>query len=215
MITSALNLFSRGYKLVTPPLLCILALMTLVVSVWASDTRFFQTPSNAYGATNFYTIVPAVGDRVSVVRTIEVTTDLTAARVTIFTNGAPVYFPFAVASSNIQVSTTGTNGLAAGDNVLIATGNSANNTDFYYRVRLVTVGTTNLLYTPTISGTLAAGSALYRVGTNAFYYGMTNGATSPRNSFVAVGQRGQPMLIDVNAGAAGSITAAGEQIADK
>ncbi len=202
-------------KLVSTPALCVLGFLLLVVSVLASDTRFFQTPSNAYGATNFYTIVPAVGDRVAVVRTIEVTTDLAAARVTIFTNGAPVPFPYAVTSSNIQVEATGTNGLAAGDNVLIATGNSGSGSDYYYRVRLVTVSTTNLLYTPTISGTLAAGSVLYRVGTNAFYYGMTNGATSPRNSFVAVGQRGQPMLIDVNAGAAGSITAAGEQIGEK
>lgn len=187
-------------------------MLLALVRVWATDTKFFASPSNAYGATNFYTIVPAVGGKVAVVRTLEVTTDLTAARVTVYTNGNQVVFPYSVSSSNIQVEATGTNGLAAGDNVLIQVGNSASDSDYYYRVRIVTVSTTNLLYTPTISGTLAAGSKLWRLGTNTFFYGMTNGATSPRNSFIAVSQRGQPMVIDVNAGAAGSINATGEHI---
>lgn len=189
-----------------------LALTAVMVVQAATNTRFFAAPSNAYGATNFYVIVPAVGDRIPVVRSLEVTTDLTAARVGIFTNGARVDFPYAVASSNIQVSASGTNGLAAGDNVIIHAGNTPSDT--YYRVRLVTVSTTNLLYTPTISATLPAGSALYRVGTNTWLYGVTNGATSPRNSFIAVGERGKPLLIDVNAGAAGSINAIGEYISD-
>lgn len=186
----------------------VLSIVTVVKA--ANNTKFFAAPSNAYGATNFYVIVPAVGACIAVVRSLEVTTDLTAARVGIFTNGARVEIPYAVASSNIQVGSTGTNGLAAGDNILIHAGNTPN--DRYYRVRLVTVATTNLLYTPTISATIPAGSGLYRVSTNTWLYGVTNGATSPRNSFIAVGEKGAPLLIDVNASAAGSINAIGEYI---
>jgi len=187
-----------------------LVLFVVTVVQAATNTKFFAAPSNAYGATNFYVIVPAVGDRIAVVRSLEVTTDLTAARVGIFTNGARVEIPYAVASSNIQVGSTGTNGFTAGDNILIHAGNTPN--DRYYRVRLVTVATTNLLYTPTISATIPAGSGLYRVSTNTWLYGVTNGATSPRNSFIAVGEKGAPLLIDVNAGSAGSINAIGEYI---
>lgn len=177
------------------------------------DTRFFAAPTRLYGATNAYCIVPAVGDRVAVVRTLEVLTDLSGARVGVFTNGPQVSIPYDVTSSNIQVSASGTNGLAAGDNILLHIGNTPN--DRYERVRLVTVSTTNLLYTPTITGTITAGSYLYRVSTNTWFYGVTNGATSLRDSFVAVGQRGQPMLIDVNLSAAGSLNAVGEFRAEK
>lgn len=179
----------------------------VVAQAQFNDTKFFAAPTRAFGATNNYVIVPAVGDRVAVVRTLECVTDLTAARVGVFTNGARVDVPYDVTSSNIQVSASGTNGIAAGDNLLIHIGNTPN--DYYHRVRAVTISTTNILYTPTISQTITAGSALYRVGTNTFYYGMTNGLTSPRNSFVAVGQRGQPMLIDLNTGAAGALNAVG------
>lgn len=189
---------------------------SLALPAKAGDTRFFVAPSQAFGATNNYCIVPAVGDRVAVVRSLECTTDLTAARVTVFSNGPLARVVYDVGSSNIQVeagATGGTNGLAAGDNILIHAGN--NPTDWYARVRVVTVGTTNILYTPTLSATIPSGSYFYRVSTNHFFYGMTNGLTSPRNSFVAVSQRGQPMLIDLNTGSAGSLNAIGEYIAEK
>lgn len=196
-------------------LLAVVALLGVCLAAWATDTKFFAAGSRLYGATNAYVIVPASGDRVALVRTLEAVSDLTASRIAVFTNGPVVVLPLAVSSSNIQVEATGTNGLAAGDNILIQTGNSASDSDLYDRVRVVTVTTTNILYTPTISRTLPAGSFLYRVGTNIFYTGITNGATSPRNSFIAVGQRGQPMLIDMNIGAAGSLNAAGEYIQEK
>lgn len=203
---------SGGAKALAEALFIVVLVGLVSLPVLGTDTAFFAAGSNAYGATNFYTIVPAVGDKVAIVRTLEVTTDLTAARVTTFTNGPAAVFPYSVSSSNIQVEASGTNGLAAGDNVLIHLGNAGPNGggDRYYRVRVVTVTTTNVLYTPTITETLPAGSRMYRVGTNTFFYGMTNGLTSPKNSFVAIGQRGQPMLIDVNAAAAGSINATGE-----
>lgn len=205
------SLLKAGWLVAVAVLGCLLA--PPAVQAQFNDTKFFAAPTRAFGATNNYVIVPAVGDRVAVVRTLECVTDLTAARVGVFTNGARVDIPYEVTSSNIQVSASGTNGIAAGDNLLIHIGNTPN--DYYHRVRAVTISTTNILYTPTISQTITAGSALYRVSTNTFHYGMTNGLTSPRNSFVAVGQRGQPMLIDLNTGAAGALNAVGTFESDK
>jgi len=195
-------------------LLTLVAVLALSPSAGADgiqDTRYFTSGSRLFGATNAYCIVPAVGGKAAIVRALEVLNDLAPGRVVVFTNGPRANIPYDVGSSNIQVAagaTGGTNGLAAGDNILIHAGNTPD--DWYARVRVVTVATTNVLYTPTLSVTIPAGSSFYRVSTNLIYTGITNGATSVRNSFLAVGQRGQPMLIDTTIGAAGSLNAAGE-----
>lgn len=173
-----------------------------------NDTRYFATPTRLFGATNAFTIIPAVGDKVAVIRGIEVVNDLAPGRVVVYTNGPRVEIPYDVTSSNIQVAASGTNGLALSDVILLHIGNTPN--DRYERVRVVSATTTNILYTPTITGTITAGSSLYKVSTNIVYTGMTNGATSARNSFLGVGQRGQPTLIDTIIGAAGSLCANGE-----
>lgn len=180
----------------------------------ATDTKYWSAPSRALGTTNFYVIVPATGDRVAIVRTLEVTTDMTAARVTTYTNGNQVEIPYDISATqtNIQVSSSGTNGLAAGEKVVIHTGNTPN--DIYYLASLHAVGTTNLTLSGA-AGAIAAGARLWRIGTNTFFYGMTNGATSPRNSYVATGERGRPLVITVNATSAGSLNALGDFSADK
>jgi hypothetical protein len=178
----------------------------------ANNTRVFAKGSQALGTTNFYAIVPAVGDRIAVVKTVEVLTDLGNTRVTFYTNGPTVDIPYAVSSTNIQVASSGTNGFVVGDKIVVQDGNTPN--DRYFLLSLHAVGTTNLTFTPAISTTLAAGSRLWRIGTNTFAYGITNGATSPRNSFVGVGEKGQPLVVTVGATSAGSINVAGEYIAE-
>lgn len=211
-----MNSLLRSFKSVCAVLVLVLASVLFIANSHAqgTDTKYWSAPSRAIGATNFYVIVPAMGDRVAIVRTLEVTTDLTAARVTTYTNGNQVEIPYAISSTgtNIQVASTGTNGLAAGEKVVIHTGNTPN--DIYYLASLHSVGTTNLALSGA-AGAIAAGARLWRIGTNTFFYGMTNGATSPRNSFVAVGERGRPLVITVNAGAAGSLNAVGDFSADK
>ncbi len=189
-------------------LVAVLALSPTAGAQGIGDTRYFASPTRLFGATNAYTIVPAVGDKVAIVRTLEVVNDLAPGRIAIWTNGPQVVIPYDVASSNIQVASSGTNGIALGSTLLIHIGNTPN--DRYYRARAVSATTTNILITPSLTETIPAGSFLYVCSTNTTFTGVTNGATSLRNSFIAVGQRGQPMLIDTTIGAAGSLNAAGE-----
>jgi len=185
-----------------------LLLPVITVVQAATNTRFFAAPNNALGTTNFYCIVPAVGDRIAVVRTVEVLTDLGNARVTFYTNGASVDIPYGMVAglTNVQVAQSGTNGLVTGDKVVIQTGNTPN--DAYVLASVHLIGT-NLTFLTSNTVSIAAGSRLWRIGTNTWAYGITNGATSPRNSFVAVGEKGRPLVVTVGATSAGSINVGG------
>ena len=143
--------------------LALLALGLGTLTVRATNGKAFAVGNRAFGTTNGYAIVPYFGDRVAVVQTLSVTCDQAPGRIVVYSNGPPaiVVGDHALTVSNIMVlpgSPGGTNGLAAGDQLLLQTGVTPN--DFYDRLRVVSVSTTNILIAVTSSVPITAGSKL-------------------------------------------------------
>lgn len=190
------------------------ALMLLcAVATWATSSKVFSGCGTAWGATNAWYIVPAVADKVPVVQYIQVSSDLTAARLTFFSNSSPAYVYADSSGTNIHVLTNsvagehGTNGFAAGAIIVVRHGNTPNDT--YERLRVHSVGTTNISVTTALAATLTAGEFVWRVGTNAVICGCTNSATGLSGQYIQSGMASQPMLIDLDGAATAIINAVG------
>ncbi len=178
----------------------------------ATDSRVFAGSSTAWGATNAWFVIPAVGDKVPVVKYLQVASDLTAARITFFSNSAPAIAYADSSGTNIQVTSGtgygGTNGFAAGDIIVVRHGNTP--TDTYERLRVHAVSTTNITVTTSLGATIAAGEPFWRQGTNAVICGCTNSATGLLGTFIQAGiARGQPVLVDINGSSTAIINAIG------
>lgn len=179
------------------------------------DPKFFAVGNNAWGATNQYAIVPPVGGKYAVVRTLAVQNDLAPGRIAIYTNGMPAMLDYDAGAglTNYQVragtGVYGTNGFAPSDQVLI---HNQGATPPVWRARVAAVGTTNITVFPATAppwSSVPAGTMIYRTGTNQVLVGITNGATSIYNGFVTVGQLQQPLLIDMITSAAGGVNCVG------
>ena len=184
-------------------------------AVAGTSDRVFGVSSVAFGATNAHVIVPQVGNKVALVRTLLANSDLFTARVTFYTNGPPVVVQgvdsgktnFMVASGT---AAGGTNGFALADNIIVANGTMPN--DQNVRARVAAVTTTNIQIFPLTAPAFSidAGSAvLYRVGTNTVLTGVTNLTTSLQSAYIAVGQLGQPFLIGIDGTASCIINSVG------
>ncbi len=200
-------------------LVAVLAVALLLFELfpaWATNSRVFAVGGRTFGTTNGWAVVPAVGGKVAVVKLLSVSTDQSPGRIVVYSNGPPAVtlYDHAITVSNIQVSATGTNGLAAGDVLLAHIGNTP--TDKYERLRVVSVSTTNILIAVTSSVPMTAGTRLYRLGTNQVITGVTNGATSLHNAaFITASEIGQPLLIDIiGTSSLGIINAVGGEYID-
>lgn len=185
----------------------VFAISMLGATARATDEFFFAPMPVAWGATNSHVIVPPIGSKVAVVRSIQVVSDLYDSRLTFFTNAAPGIVYADSTGTNIHLlagtESGGTNGFVAGNIVIICHGGGGGVNDTYERALVHAVGTTNVSLTTALGRTATAGSLFYRCGTNQVLKGYTN--TTTLNSFIAVGQRGQPMLIDASGTAAVNI----------
>lgn len=211
------NLF-RSVKLAVPVVVGSLSLLVgpLVTESPAQTLPDYFAPAcQAWGTTNAWVIIPPCPSRTPILRSVQVTSDLYDSRLTIFSNSLPAIALYDSTGTNIAVQSStvagegGTNGFATGDIVIICHGSGASVNDSYERARVHAVTTTNIAITTTLARTLTAGSLVYRVGTNAFLKGYTNSSTTTLNSFIASGQRGQPLLIDASGTSAVSINLMG------
>lgn len=161
---------------------------------------YFAVGSQAWGGTNSWVVVPGVGSKSAILRTLEVSTDNAPGRVVVFTNGYEVTSANPILSgTNIQVtsgsSQGGTNGFAAMDAIIIEGWSGTDKISMLAQVH--SVGTTNISTRQSITN-LAAGARIFRVGTNQVFTAVTNGATSLRSGgIITVGQKGQPMAIHI------------------
>lgn len=158
------------------------------------STRFFAMGSQAWGGTNSWTVIPSQGGKQAVVRFLEALTDLGPGRIVICSNG-PIVLAQAPLNqgTNIQVSSSGTNGLTPLDMIVIE---GYSGTTRIVQLAQVHAATTTNVSTRQGITNLAAGAFFYKVSTNQVLTQITNGATSLRaGQFVTVGGIGQPLAI--------------------